>query len=395
MEHEVITDELIAILDKHPEIKDMLIKSIAMAKEINPDKNTNPAQTLQEYYQFLDWTAKPLPWNVLPNADYPSIYSKIDQGVCYFYFILDMPLPELEGKGYYYNSLQYVEPIQSWIKHYCQNWGQFLSTEKSWDPSYYQLLLSEKRFNLQNGWYEDPSNWFTFNDFFSRQLKSPEIRPIAAQNDNSVVVSPADSYPQGVWKIDGDSHIVQKEGVTIKSTVFDSIPEIMGAGSYYRDAFANGTLTHTFLDVDDYHRYHFPVSGTIKAAYKIDQQDAAGGITIWDAAKKRYILHSDIPGWQSFETRGCVVVDTKEYGLVAILPVGMSQISSVNFEDTVKVGAEVKKGDKLGYFLFGGSDIIMIFQKDAGFHFDVAENEDKTAFKHVSIGQAYGRLGIH
>ena len=42
----------------------------------------------------------------------------------------------------------------------------------------------------------------------------------------------------------------------------------------------------------------------------------------------------------------------------------MSQICSCNFEDTVKVGAKVNKGDLMGYFLFGGSDIVMLFQSD-------------------------------
>jgi hypothetical protein len=49
-----------------------------------------------------------------------------------------------------------------------------------------------------------------------------------------------------------------------------------------------------------------------------------------------------------------VIVETKKYGKVAILPVGMSQISSVVFEDAVKAGAQVHKGDMLGTFLFGG-----------------------------------------
>jgi hypothetical protein len=47
------------------------------------------------------------------------------------------------------------------------------------------------------------------------------------------------------------------------------------------------------------------------------------------------------------ETRDCIIVDTEEYGLVAILPIGMSQICSCNFEDSVKVGAKVNKGDPM------------------------------------------------
>ncbi|MBO4905377.1 MAG: phosphatidylserine decarboxylase [Lachnospiraceae bacterium] len=36
---------------------------------------------------------------------------------------------------------------------------------------------------------------------------------------------------------------------------------------------------------------------------------------------------------------------------------------SCNWEDSVKVGAKVEKSNPMGYFLFGGSDIVMVFQK--------------------------------
>ncbi len=70
----------------------------------------------------------------------------------------------------------------------------------------------------------------------------------------------------------------------------------------------------------------------------------------------------------------------------------MSQVSSVNFEDTVKVGNTVKKGDMLGYFLFGGSDFIILFQRNVDFKLTVPkENPDRT-YKHVLMGEAYGKL---
>ncbi|MCX6273009.1 MAG: hypothetical protein NTU44_17695 [Bacteroidetes bacterium] len=46
------TLELISIVENNPTIKSMIIKSIEQAKVVNPDKNTNPAQTLDEYYQL-------------------------------------------------------------------------------------------------------------------------------------------------------------------------------------------------------------------------------------------------------------------------------------------------------------------------------------------------------
>jgi hypothetical protein len=41
--------------DHNPDIKSLLIKSIDQATKINPDKNTTPAQTLDEYYEFVTW----------------------------------------------------------------------------------------------------------------------------------------------------------------------------------------------------------------------------------------------------------------------------------------------------------------------------------------------------
>jgi phosphatidylserine decarboxylase len=168
---------------------------------------------------------------------------------------------------------------------------------------------------------------------------------------------------------------------------------LIGEESAYKNAFANGTLTHTFLDVNDYHRYHFPIDGTVKEVRIIQSDDAAGGITTWDAKTKRYILDANTPGWQNIETRGCVIIETKKYGLVALLPIGMSQVSSVNFEDTVKVGNTVRKGDMLGYFLFGGSDFVLLFQSKVDFKLTVPKESNST-YKHILMGEEYGKLRI-
>ena len=151
------------------------------------------------------------------------------------------------------------------------------------------------------------------------------------------------------------------------------------------------------MDVYDYHRYHFPVGGTIKEVRLIPQDDAVGGAVTWDEETRKYLLHADTPGWQMIETRACVIVETEDYGLVALLPIGMSQVSSVNITDTVKVGATVSKGDELGWFLFGGSDYVMIFQKEAGFKLtaplDTRGEGGEESFAHIFMGEEYGRLG--
>lgn len=389
--HEPITAELILLVEHNPELETLLIKSIDEAKTVNPDKNSNPVQSLDEFYEFIDWAAKAMPWSILPNvgSEYPGLYDQIDQSLDYFYYITDQPLEELKDMGYYNNSLQYHEPYRSWMIKFTKEWGEYLSTPASWNDSYYQTAYNNPDFGLQNGWYEDPSNWHSFNDFFSRYLVSPSVRPIASPEDDAVVVAPADSVPQGVWQIDGDSRVVG-DGVKIKSLTFDSIPSLLGAGSNYSDAFAGGVLTHTFLNVQDYHRFHFPVGGTIREVRSIYQDDAVGGITYWDAEANRYMLNAEDYGWQAVETRGCVIIETADYGLVALLPVGMSQVSSVLFEDQIKPGTVVKKGDMLGYFLFGGSDYVMIFQNGAGFEMTAAQNSDGEGYAHRLMGESYG-----
>jgi phosphatidylserine decarboxylase len=67
-----------------------------------------------------------------------------------------------------------------------------------------------------------------------------------------------------VWAIDSSSTIVDKEGVSVKSAHIKQITKLLGDDSEYKNAFANGTFIHSFLNVNDYHRYHFPMSGTVK-----------------------------------------------------------------------------------------------------------------------------------
>ena len=86
----------------------------------------------------------------------------------------------------------------------------------------------------------------------------------------------------------------------------------------------------------------------------------------------------------------CVILETEDYGLVALLPIGMATVGSVNFEETVKVGVKVKKGDLLGYFLFGGSDFIMVFQDNVNFTLDAPKKDDGESYKHILMGEHLG-----
>ena len=382
-----ITKDFIAIMDSDPELKALMEKSIEKGVAVNPDRKTNPVQSLDEFYDYLDWCAVCMPWEMIDVSEtYPSIYDQIDQSLIYFYYYLDQPLKELEDRGYYYPTVQYCPAIVEWGVRYASSWGEYLSTPESWNDDYFNAVVESGDFGFSEGWYGDENRWKTFNEFFARHLISPDVRPIA----ETELVAPADSKPQGIWKIDEKGDIIQPEGVLIKSRQFNRVSDLLGPDSSYGDAFAGGTLTHTFLDVNDYHRYHFPVSGTVVEMNKIPAMDAAGGITVWDEESGRYVLQSQVIGWQAIETRDSIVLDT-DYGLVAIIPVGMSQVSSCNFTEGLSVGDKVEKGDELGYFLFGGSDIVMIFQDGVDVNMVVPE-DGKGGYSHVLMGEPYAEL---
>ena len=130
----------------------------------------------------------------------------------------------------------------------------------------------------------------------------------------------------------------------------------------------------------------------IKEVKTIAGADASGGTVTWSSEKNRYIFKGGTIGWQMIETRGVVVVDTGAYGLVAILPVAMCQVSSVRFEEEIRVGAEVKKGDRMGRFRFGGSDVVMLFQKGITLNVTVPKNATGD-YEHVNACSQYGVLG--
>ena len=190
--------DLQEMLEADPELMALMEKSIAAAAAVNPDRETNPVQSVQEFYDFLDWAVTCMPWSLMDDEEHPTLYSSIDQSVCYFWFLLDQPLEELEGLGYYYPTLQYHEPIAGWIREYADDWGNFLNTPMSWNDDCFRRAMEDPSMNMQYGWYGEENIWNTFNEFFSRHLISPSMRPIALTS----VVSPADSEPQGIWDID-------------------------------------------------------------------------------------------------------------------------------------------------------------------------------------------------
>ena len=126
-----------------PEFERLLVASIESAKRANPDRLTNPAQSLDEYFEFISRAERGMPGDVLSPPTNSTLYQRLDQSLGYLYFIADQPLEELKGRGYFNNSLQYVEPFATWNRGFVRAWGAFLNSPESWNEEYLRLAQAD------------------------------------------------------------------------------------------------------------------------------------------------------------------------------------------------------------------------------------------------------------
>jgi phosphatidylserine decarboxylase precursor len=315
--HTPVVEELVTLLEASPPVREALEGAIRKAGLAGLESTESLLAHLDDLV-----TAVPVEGETVSKA-------------LKFYYIIDQA-PQ--------DRLNRDESFNAWMKKYAKALGQFLDTPASAAaiPSY----AARPNYHIDE-YVVGPSGWLTFNQFFAREVK-PGKRPIAAPCDNKVIVSPADSVFLGTWDIDADSKVTAK-GVTWP------IAKLLD-GSPYQDEFKNGIYTHSFLYVDDYHRYHVPVAGEIKEVRKIQGRVYLDVIRKADGSLQ--IIDGDT--YQYNQERGLIVIDSPEVGLVAVLPIGMAFVSSVNL--TPEVGARLRKGDEFGFFMFGGSDMVMLFQ---------------------------------
>ena len=85
------TQKLIDLVEQDDRIKSLLLEAIEKGKKINPDTATNPAQSLEEYYDFIDRSQTAMPWDFIFCPGQPSVFGRMYQALCYCYSINCMP----------------------------------------------------------------------------------------------------------------------------------------------------------------------------------------------------------------------------------------------------------------------------------------------------------------
>jgi phosphatidylserine decarboxylase len=324
-----VVNELKTLLDnKRPDLKNSLIKLInASAKE--KQSYWHKHNSLEEFYKFLDTWRTYTPDRIANAQDYSeqfkSLYRKKD----------------IKNKTYYIDDgINFVrdKDFTDWMQKFVHERGLFMDSKES-------AAVANKWINdgtLDMSSYQIPEGGFlSFNDFFTRKLKSG-ARPISNPDDHAVLTCPADC------KISPISYaLTSDQDFEVKGDTYN-IAALLGSVEL-ANKFTGGAAIVCLLYPKDYHRFHAPVTGKIVAKGSLGE-------------KHYYYGFKGLEKYFSEYHRTYYLINTQNSGQVGFVAIGMSDINSVNMPLPVDLNREIKKGEEIGHFAYGGSGIVMLFE---------------------------------
>ncbi|MFT5832625.1 MAG: phosphatidylserine decarboxylase [Cognaticolwellia sp.] len=207
----------------------------------------------------------------------------------------------------------------------------------------------------------------SFNDFFYRKLK-PEARPI-----EQGLVSPADAKLIAFENLEEvNTFFVKGQKFTLEAFLQDK-----DLAAKYR----NSAMLIFRLAPNDYHRFHFPYNGHASKAHEIKGRYYS---------VSPYALHKDFTKVFCENKREYVLLSTPDKGEILLSPVGATMVGTII--ETYTSNSDIKKGDEMGYFAFGGSTVVMLIDKNQfKIDSDILENTKKGIETAVVMGE---RIGI-
>ena len=248
----------------------------------------------------------------------------------------------------------------------------------------------------------DPDKYATFNDFFARELKGG-ARPVEGEGDARVVSSVADCRLMVFETVDlAARYWVKGFGFTVGRLLGEEGEGGNGDPSKKREAakenskkwantFDGGAIAISRLAPQDYHRWHSPVDGVIESIteipgtyYTVNPQaiNEAGALNVFcENRRSVMIVRRKIGSSQSSSS------------VFAIVAVGAMLVGSIKYNPGIVVGAEIRRGQCLGAFQYGGSTVIALSPRgEVVFDADlVANSTDKCCETLVKVGWRIGR----
>ena len=198
-----------------------------------------------------------------------------------------------------------------------------------------------EEFGLDASEFADPQESFkSFNEFFIRRLK-PEARPF--DPDPEAATFPCDGRHLGF------PDISEITSVFVKGQRF-SLASLLGS-SELSNRFARGSLVLSRLCPTDYHRFHFPAAGIPSTSSLIN----GALFSVSPIALRRNLSYL----WQN--KRMITELETSRFGTIVMIDIGATNVGSIS--QTFTPGEKINRGDERGYFSFGGSSTITLFEE--------------------------------
>lgn len=208
----------------------------------------------------------------------------------------------------------------------------------------------------------------SFNDFFYRELKDG-ARVI--DFDENHLISPADG------KILVFENLDMEKEFYIKGDKF-TLDEFF-ANRALAEKYRDGVFMIIRLAPIDYHRFHFPADGKISESKLVD--GLYYSVSTYAIKKNFRILCEN--------KREFSILKTEKFGDIAMFEVGATMVGGI--KQSYIPNTDVKKGEEKGYFYFGGSTCVLVFEKGkVDIDRDLVENTKKGIETKVYMGEKIG-----
>jgi len=218
-----------------------------------------------------------------------------------------------------------------------------------------------------------------WDDFFTRAFREGQ-RPVPTPAPGqTIVLNACESAPFNI-----EMDVKRRAPFWVKGQPY-SLEDMLDHDPAV-DEFVGGTVYQAFLAAKSYHCWHSPVSGTVRTVKVIDgtyyseipSQGFYNPLYTDDAEHGHDAQTPDDAGPNNSQgyisevaTRGLILIDADDpaLGLVGMVPIGMAEVSSIDF--TVGAGDHVEAGQPIGKFHFGGSSHCLLFRKGVELVFDL------------------------
>jgi len=306
------------------------------------------------------------------------------------------------GMGLYafdgFATYAYVDPFLRQITHSCKMFSDDLDADDRFS-AIQETWIDKYSIDMKEYAKKHYSEFSTVNQWFSRKLNQSTcprtdgrsavdnlcIRPLATVPFNSVNSSvasaPADSRVMAFSPYSLYMNVwIKSDGFTLSKLLMSDSDAAL---------FDGGSLFIFRLAPQDYHRFHAPVDGKVISHKKV--RGTMFSVNADAATSNNEVLLND---------RQVVIYNTQYFGKVAQVFIGATCTASITLElstpgnpthTPLVVGHSVRQGQDIGKFEFGGSCVVLVFQKDmldvAG---DILLSSAHKVETFMKMGQALG-----